>query len=158
PFIATMTKKNVFLMAAVIVLIVAAYYYMYSDWFTRPIIQISHSIRPRPAALMRGQGGDEAINGLNFGLGNEYRLTRVKVVSVPELNTNKYAHPVWELDSDSNSAPTQAFSYGSHTRGMHPPVKGAQAGPLEVNVPYRLIVEAGKLKGQHDFTITEDNH
>jgi len=154
-----MSKKNTILLAVAFLAIAGLYLYVYSDSFKRENIQISHTIRPNPRALTHGANGaeDEAINVITFRLGHDYKLTCVKVVSVPELQTNQYAHPVWELVSDSNSIPLQAFSYGMHIRGMHPPVKGAQPSALDLNTPYRLIVQAGSIKGQHDFTVTEEN-
>jgi len=61
--------------------------------------------------------------------------------------------PVWHLISDSNSVPVKVFSYGQGIRGMKPAVAGSRAQPLETNVAYRLLVTAGKAKGQHDFEI-----
>lgn len=155
-----MTKKNVILLSATFLAVVGFYLYMYKDYFKKPVIHISLSIRPKPSALARkpANSSDEDPLNINFGMDHEYQLTSVKVVPLSELKTNKYAHPVWELTSESNSFPTQAFSYGGHIRGMHPVVKGATPDPLTANVPYRLLIEAGAKKGQHDFTISEDEH
>ena len=85
----------------------------------------------------------------------KYKLTSVKVVPLDALKTNKYAHPIWHLISDSNSVPVKSIIYGVPIRGMKPDVKGARPAALEPNVPYRLLVEAGSLKGEHDFQTTE---
>jgi hypothetical protein len=37
---------------------------------------------------------------------------------------------------------------------MTPYVSGAEPAPLEPGVAYRILAEAGRLRGQHDFTIT----
>ena len=37
-------------------------------------------------------------------------------------------------------------------RGMRPAVKGATPDPLEPGVNYRLLIEAGSHKAEHDFT------
>ena len=37
-------------------------------------------------------------------------------------------------------------------RGMRPAVQGATADPLQPGVKYRLLVEAGGVKLEHDFT------
>ena len=60
-------------------------------------------------------------------------------------------HPIWELVSDSNSVPIAEYSYGLPIRGMHPAVKGATPDPLEPGVKYRLLIEAGTLRAEHDF-------
>jgi len=155
-----MSKKNSVILAVTFLAVAGFYLYLYSDSFRKENIQISHTIRPNSRALTHpaaNAGEDDPINVITFRLGHDYRLTSVKVVSVPELETNQYAHPLWELVSDSNSVPLQSFSYGMRIRGMHPSVKGERAAALAFNTPYRLMIEAGRLKGQHDFTVTEEN-
>jgi hypothetical protein len=155
-----MSKKNVLLLAACFLAVAGFYFYLYKDSFGKPVIQISHTIRPKGWSPRRritpASPDQEATDVVTFRLGGEYKLTSIKVISIPELTTNKYAEPVWELASDSNSVPTQAFSYGLRIRGMHPRVKGQQPVPLAPNTPYRLFVQAGYLRGEHDFTIKED--
>ncbi len=156
-----MSKKN-FITVTVAFLAVAGFFiYQNMDSFRPANIQISYTIRPRGSFFRRrppNAPADEDVNLVMFRLEQDHKLTSIKVVLAAEFETNKYAHPVWELTSDSNSIPIQAFSYGMRIRGMHPVVKGATADPLQPNVPYRLLVEAGPLKGQHDFTITEASH
>jgi hypothetical protein len=72
---------------------------------------------------------------------------------VSALESNKYALPAWELKSDSNSAPIKMFSYGERIRGMQPIVSNSRPEPLDPGATYRLFVEAGAQKAQHDFTI-----
>jgi hypothetical protein len=36
---------------------------------------------------------------------------------------------------------------------MRPAIKGVRPEPLETNVTYRLLVTAGKIKGEHDFEL-----
>ena len=154
-----MTKKNIIAVTVTILTVAGIYLYLYKDSFKKPSIQISHTIRPPGFSRRRpANPTDEPVNLINFGLGGDYKLTSVKVVSIPELKTNQYAHPVWELTTESNSAPVRVITYGLHIRGMHPPVKGATADPLTPNIPYRLYVEAGPIKGEHEFTITEESN
>jgi hypothetical protein len=155
-----MSKKQLLILAVAMIAVAGFYLYLFRDSFRKASIHISHTIRPRTFALTHptaGAGPGDDINMVAFRLDQTYRLTDIKVVPIPELETNKYAHPIWELNSDSNSAPMSAFFYGRLIRGMKPSVKGAQAGELAPNVPYRLYVQAGKLSGEHDFTITEEN-
>jgi hypothetical protein len=156
-----MSKKNIILLAVSFLAVAAFYYYIYKDSFHKAHIQLSHTFRSSAWALAHrdpNASTDDPVKTVIFGMERDYQLTSVKIISVPELETNKYAHPIWELISDSNSVPTRAFTYGMRIRGMHPPVKGAQPAALDLNVPYRLFVEAGKMKGEHDFTITPENH
>lgn len=156
-----MSKKHVIILTVSFLAVAAFYFYLYRDSFRKPAIQISHTMRPHARDLVREAGtqDDNLSKIVIFALERNYNLTSVKVVSVPELTTNKYAHPVWELVSDSNSPPTRAFQYGGYIRGMHPVVKGERPQPLDTNVTYRLFVEAtGPIKGMHDFTITPESH
>jgi hypothetical protein len=156
-----MTKKNVIVLTVTFMAVIGFYLYLFRDSFAKANIQISHTIRPNPAYIRRPPAGssvEELPQIINFGLSGEFKLTSVKVVPLAELETNKYAHPLWELISDSNSAPTRAFTYGFRIRGMHPAVKGAAPDPLVPNVTYRLLVESRSLKGQCDFKIAEDDN
>jgi hypothetical protein len=153
---AFMTKKNIFLIAAFLIVVGSIYFYLYRDYFRKPDIQIMHTIRAMHSRQRTRTPAGDPPESIIFSMNREYNLTYVKVVSAAEAATNKYAHPLWELKSQSNSVPTAAFAYGSHIRGLHPTVKGAQPDPLQPNVTYRLVVEAGSLKGQHDFSVQED--
>jgi len=132
-----MNKKTRILIAIAIVL-GAVYIIHFSNWFKPKVMTIAHNDR---------------FGHVNFTLENPYRLTALKVVSVSELESNKYASPVWELKSDSNSVPVKMFSYGDRIRGMKPAIDNAKPDPLEPGTTYRLFVEAGSLKAQHDFSI-----
>ena len=155
-----MTKKQIIVVALIAVIVVALYAYLYKDAFQKPSIQIGHT--SSRAAVLRNRNPNAASRPqpttMSFVLRPEVRLTSVKVVSLDELKTNKFAHPIWELVTDSNSVPTQTFTYGGKIQGMRSSMPGVRTDPLQTNVPYRILVEAGKLKGQHDFTISNENH
>ncbi len=155
-----MTKKNLIVLSVAFLAVAGFYFYLYKDSFRKPDIHISLTIRPKASALAHKDANapDADSVNINFGMDHEYKLTSVKVVALNELETNKYAHPLWELTTDSNSAPIQTFSYGHRIHGMRPAIKGATADPLTPNIPYRLLIEAGGKKGHHDFTISEDEH
>jgi hypothetical protein len=148
-----MAKKQLVLIGIAVVLL-GVYVYYFSDWFSPKQMFIEHSIRV--AAPGRGVMGmakaDKSKNVLTFAFNGKYELTALKVVPLAEFQTNKYAHPLWQLVTESNTVPLKAIVYGARIRGMYPKVKGAEADPLEANVTYRLIVEAGKISGEHDFT------
>jgi hypothetical protein len=90
---------------------------------------------------------------LIFGVNRQLRFTELKVVPLAGFETNKSVLPVWHLVSDSNSAPVKSFFYGQFIGGMRPAIKGVRPEPLETNVTYRLLVTAGKIKGEHDFEL-----
>jgi hypothetical protein len=143
-----MTKQNLLLIAFTLVLGVV-YVRYFTDWFRPQTIQIAHTSRNLRA---RNQPAN-VPPPLTFGLNRQFKLTEILVVPLAGWQTNRNVPPVWHLISDSNSATVKVFSYGQGIRGMKPAVAGSRAQPLETNVAYRLLVIAGKAKGQHDFEI-----
>jgi hypothetical protein len=148
PFILFMNKKN-FILIAVVLALAGVYVVCFTDWFKPKTIQISHTARP--GRFRNRPGAATNAPPLTFGLGGDYKLTEIKVVPLAALQTNPLAQPVWHLVSDSNSVPTSYFTYGQGIRGMKPEVPGVRPQPLQPNVTYRLLLQAGSLKGQHDF-------
>ena len=134
-------NKKTWTLVAIAVVLGAVYIIHFSGWFKPKVLAIAHNGR---------------FGQINFALSDAYRLTSIKVVAVPALESNKYALPVWELKSDSNSVPTKFFAYGDYIRGMKPAVANTQPEPLEPGTTYRLIVQAGSLKAEHDFTPADD--
>jgi hypothetical protein len=148
-----MTKKNLVLIFLALAL-AAAYAIWFTDWFRPATLQIFHTSRNLRPNLRRGGGGG-ALPSLIFGSNRQLRITEIKVVSLTGLATNKNVVPLWHLVSDSNSVPLNAFSYGQFIGGMRPAMKGVRPESLETNVTYRLIVSAGKIKGEHDFELKQ---
>lgn len=131
--------------------------YLNRDWFGSEDIQIHHRSRPahtaRAAAVRRGRPQPPpATDPVFFAFSRKLTLTALKVIPVREIETNKYPRAIWHLVSDSNSVPIAEWSYAAPIRGMRPAVKGATPDPLEPGVPYRLILQSGKTKAEHDFT------
>jgi hypothetical protein len=143
-----MTKRNWLLLALALALGVV-YVRYFTDWFRPPTIHIAHTSRN---LRQRAQPANVAPP-LTFGLNRQYSLTEIKVVPLAGGQASPDVPPVWHLISDSNSAPVRMFAYGQGIRGMKPATAGARAQPLETNVAYRLFVAAGKVSGQHDFTL-----
>ncbi len=142
-----MTKKNLLLVLFAIALAVV-YAVWFTDWFRPATVQIFHTNRDLRRNARRG-----GLPSLIFAVNYPLRFTEVKVVPLAGYESNKDVLPLWHLVSDSNSVPVKAFSYGQLIRGMRPAIKGVRAEPLETNVTYRLLVTAGKIKGEHDFDL-----
>jgi hypothetical protein len=123
--------------------------YINKDWFKRRPIQISHRLY-RFGSRFSSEGSPVPVM---FEFDRRLKLTSLKVVAVCEAATNKFPRALWQLTSDSNAVPTKGVVYGMDVPGMRPVLKGLTADPLESNETYRLLVEAGSLKGQHDFTL-----
>jgi len=132
-------NRKTWVLIAVAIILGIVYVIHFSNWFKPKLLLVSH---------------DERFGHVNFIFGDAYRLTSLKVVPVSALASNKYALPVWELKSDSNSVPTKIVSYGQRVRGMKPVVNNARPEPLVPGEAYRLFVEAGPRKAEHDFTPT----
>jgi len=131
-----MNKKSWFLIAVAIVLGLV-YVIYFSGWFKPKVMALAHTGR---------------FGQVSFTLEAPHPLTSIKVVSVTALESNKYALPVWELKSAKGSVPTKLFSYGEQISGMEPNFSSARPEPLLPGTTYRLIVEAGSLRAEHDFT------
>ena len=145
-----MTKKNVFLIA-VLVLLGALGVYLNKDRFGQPALQISdRSLQPRGPMLRRQK--DSTVNTVIFLFNHDIRLSSLRVVEVAEMETNKSARSLWELVSDSNSVPLKSFVYGMNPGGMKSAVAGAKPDSLQPGVKYRLMIKAGSVQAQHDFT------
>jgi hypothetical protein len=126
--------------------------YLNRDSFAKESIQVYHRCRPA-RFVMGGSSADADAQSIMFGFDRWLKLTSLKMVPLDQFKTNQYAHALWELVSDSNSAPVKDFTYGAHIRGMRPPIEGLTPEPLEPGVPYRLLVQAGREKITHDFTL-----
>jgi hypothetical protein len=140
-----MTTKTWFL-TAVAALLGGIYLYYFTDFINTPGIQIIKSDRVIPSARFRGN-----VYPITFTLDGSYRLTSVKVISLPEAETNKQAKPLWHLVAKSSAPAVKGFLYGQPIRGMEPAVSNARPALLEASVPYRLIVEAGRARGETNF-------
>jgi len=130
--------------------------YVNRDWFAERTIHISHRVSPWAAKAPRGRrvAPPGPGNPVAFNFDPFCRFSSIKVFIAPEIETNKYAHPIWDLTTDSNSIPTGTFTYGERIRGMRPTVKGATADPLQPGVVYRLVVQTDGRQLQHDFITT----
>src|SRR5436190_6572595 len=147
-----MTRKHWTLIVLVVGL-AALSLYLNKDWFAGDNIHIFHRSRPARAGLFRGRqrkDDNPAINPITFGFGRKLKLTSLKVVPEVEYETNKHAHAIWHLVSETNSVPIKDSTYGQPIGGMHPEIKGASPEPLAPAVKYRLFVETAKLKAEHD--------
>jgi len=152
-----MSKKEYFLVGLVVVL-VGVYAVFFTDWLRPKVMHIEHSARTLREAWT-GSGarvdptGKQELGNVTFTLHRKYKLTSVKVVPLADFLSNKYAPATWELGSKSGSDPVEGFAYGMPIPGMAAAREFMTPESLQPDVEYRLFVEAGGLKGEHDFTI-----
>jgi hypothetical protein len=144
-----MTRKTVFVLIFITLLAGLSLYLNRERFKSDPLEIGDRTMQPRGQAR---RGPRTPPNSVVFLLNRETRLTSVRVVLASDIATNKYAHAIWELISDSNSVPVKDFIYGANIRGMKPIVPNAVPETLQPGVKYRLLVEAGSVKAEHEFT------
>lgn len=140
-------------MVTLVLLGVGIFLYINRDWFSARPIQISHRFH-----AFGGRFDTGGTAPLMFEFDRKLKLTSVKVVAVADALTNKYAHALWHLTSKSNSVPTRGFLYGMVVPGMQSTVSGIKAEPLDPAGKYRLLIEAGSRKAEHDFDLDPNAH
>jgi hypothetical protein len=131
-----MNKRTVFFIAIAMVL-AAVYACAFTDWFKPKFIQILHRQTPDGAVTYLLAGGP-------------YALTRVRVFASDDQE--EYPAALWDLMADEKSKPIKEFRYGGRIPGMKPKIPLAKPQPLERQKSYRIIVQAGKLTGETEFT------
>jgi hypothetical protein len=146
--------KKPSILIALLVLAGGIFVYANRDWFKARPIQITHRFYAFGGRF--DNGGGEAP--LLFEFDRLLKLTSVKVVLSCEAQTNKLPHALWSLVSETNSVPTRGFVYGRDIPGMHRVYKGVSAEALDPEQKYRVLVEAGSVKGQHDFDLDPSPH
>jgi hypothetical protein len=147
-----MTKKTGFLIVLAL-LLGGLSVYLNRDRFRSDPIQISHrSMPPRGALAGRSRAGAAQVDLVVFMFSRPIRLTSLQVVLVGDAETNQSPRTLWELTADSRSAPVKSVAYGVNVPGMKPAVKNAIPEPLQPGGKYRLLIKAGSLAAEHDFT------
>ena len=148
-----MTRKQ-WMLAGLVVALAGISLYLNRDWFAGKDIHIYHRSLPDRASLIRGRRSKNTspTDPVFFGFDRRLKLTSIEVFPVKELETNKYAHAVWHLVSDSNSVPVKDITYGVPIKGMRPALKAATPDDLQPGEDYRLVIHtAASEKAEHDF-------
>lgn len=149
-------KPRVKILLALMCAAAAAYFIFFTDFFRKETIQIVPQVRAgRQSAIPRAH--DSApVYPVAFKFDKAYRFTSIKVVNAAEYATNRFARPLWHLVADSHSQPITSVIYGlPKIAGMKPAVPRSKPQPLEANVQYLILVEAGKLKASTNFVTRE---
>ena len=145
-----MTKNGITL-SVIAVILAAVYAFYFTDWLRKETIQIIPTIRPGRAVAAPKDPDQVPTYPVSFAFDGKYKLTSLKVVSADDLATNKYPVPLWHLVSDSNSVPIKAVTYGQPPKGMKPAVPRSRPEPLQPDIEYVLLLEAGSTKAQTNF-------
>ncbi len=135
-----MSKKTAILILIAVVL-AAASLFLWFDSMPPSKIQIAYRIIPA--------GGTRAIV---FYLDPAYPMTRIKVTSFEEAQTNAHPHALWELVPDNKPVTKTEFVYGENIAGMKAFIPGMTPEPLDPNGKYFLLVSFTKnVRGECTF-------
>lgn len=137
-------QKREIIWIAVLLALAGAYYHFFGGRFAGKQMAIHASLRPSRRA-------DTPVYPVYFTLNDDFKLTSLKVVPLENGQVNPATLPVWNLVSDSNSAPTRAFFYGQHIRGMKPALANVQPDALTSEVVYRILLSSGNVTAALDF-------
>ena len=150
-----MTSRAKFLVGVAVAL-GAAYVIFFTNLFRKETMQIIPQFRPGRASAIPRPRDSAPVYPISFRFNKRYRFTSIKVVSAAQYATNKFAPALWHMISDSNSVPQNSVVYGTpKINGMKPAVAKAKPQPLEANVEYLILVEAGKISGRTNFVARE---
>jgi hypothetical protein len=135
-------QKREIIWIAVLLGLIGAYYHFFGGRFAAKPIAIHASLRPTR---------DAPVYPVYFTLNDDVKLTSLKVVPLENGQINPATMPVWDLVSDSNSAPTRAFFYGEQIRGMKPALANVRPEALTPGVVYRILLSSGSVAATLDF-------
>ena len=126
----------------------AAYAYFFSDWFKPKSIRIFAQNRSLPGAALPGA----TVAPVTFAFDQPIEMTRLMVVKADTKTKMKTSLVVWKLESKTNSVPLRGIAYGGRVQGMSAPKEYPSAEPLLPGIPYVLVIEAGRIHGEVEFT------
>lgn len=141
------TKTWILLVVALLLGSLHAYYF--TDWINTPSIQITKANRP-----IRNPRWRASTLPITFTFDGHYQLTSVRVFDAEALTDPgkaPTAKPLWHLVSKRGSEPVRGIAYGAPVRGMQPAVTNARPAQLQAGVKYRLLLQAGRARGELDF-------
>jgi hypothetical protein len=143
-------NKNTWVLVALAAFLGGVYAYYFTDWINTPAIQIIKADRP-----FRSPRSNAGVFPVSFTLDGKYELTDVSVYVASVYGTNRQATPLWHLVSPKGSEPSKGFIYGRPIPGMRPANTNVPPMKLVTGLKYRLIVKAGRARGEKEFEALE---
>src|SRR5436309_2406070 len=123
-----MSKKTAILIVTALVL-AAVSLFLYLDSLPPSKIQIAYRIFPAGKS-----------SSVVFFIDPAYPMTRIKVTSVEEAESNPHPHSLWEVVPDKKPVTKTDFTYGENIPGMKPFIPGTTPEPLDPKGKYQLVV------------------
>jgi hypothetical protein len=151
------------LLVLFVVALLCVYVCFFTSCFRVAPMHIEHSVREFvPVARNRAQAAATKPAAVayvtTFALDRDFKIKSIRVVTLADWQAKgKNARDLWHLVADAKAGgaqPTRAIVYGGDVPGLIPYVPSMQPTPLEAGVTYHLVVDAGRVVGEHDFTIT----
>jgi len=135
-----MSKKTAILILIAVIL-AAVSLFLWFDSMPPSKIQIAYRIIPT--------GGARTVV---FYLDPAYPMTRIKVTSVEEAQTNTHPHALWEIVPENKPVTKTEFVYGENIPGMKAFFPGTTPEPLDPTSKYFLLVSFTKnVRGECTF-------
>jgi hypothetical protein len=137
-----MSKKTAILIVTALIL-AAISLFLYFDSLPPSKIQIAYRV------LSHGH-----VSSVVFFIDPAYPITRIKVTSLDEAETNPHPHSLWEIVPDKKPVTKTEFTYGENIAGMKPFIPGTTPEPLDPKGKYQLVVSFLKeVRGECTFTM-----
>jgi hypothetical protein len=146
-----MTKSRVSWLLAALAALALAYVGLFTDWFQPEPIHVTAEIRTAPGGRRQPLSQRNGSLPVVFSLDGPYRLTSLKVVTDSAGRSNQPPEVLWHVVAPRGSEPTHVIIYGRSPKGMQPATEKAPALRLKANVPYRLLIESGRHRGEVPF-------
>jgi hypothetical protein len=135
-----MSKKTAILIFVAVVL-AAVSCYLWFDSMPPSKIQIAYRIIPT------GNTGT-----IVFYLDPAYPMTRIKVMTAADAQSNPHPHALWEIVPETKPVTKTQFVYGESIPGMKPFIPGSKAEALDPGTKYFLLVNFAKnVRGECTF-------
>jgi hypothetical protein len=137
-----MSKKTAILIATALIL-AAISLFLYFDSLPPSKIQIAYRV------LSNGRA-----SSVVFFVDPAYPMTRIKVTSLDETESNPHPHSLWEIVPDKKPVTKTEFAYGENIAGMKPFIPGTTPEALDPKGKYQLLVNFVKdVRGECTFTL-----
>lgn len=150
-------NKRLWVLLLAVPILGLIYLTQFTDWLKPAPIEVIPSVRAILPRKAYGTAEKEfaGVYPVIFNFDAQYTLTSIRV----EEATPAEGQPpkiLWHLRSRKGSNPVKAVLYGRDLENMDP-VPGSPNPPatLQSGKPYRMIVEAGRRRGETTFSTRE---
>jgi len=150
-------NQRLWILIAAVPILGIIYITGFTDWLNPAPIEVIPSVRAILPKKAYGTAEREfaGVYPVIFTFDAHYKLTEIWV---EESGNTNAASPkiVWHLKSKKGSNPVKAVLYGRDLDDMDPAPGSASPPPaLRGGVPYKLVIRAGRRRGEATFSTRE---